>query len=188
MAISYDPPETLKAFTDRFGITYPLLSDVGSPTIRRFGILNTVAEEAVGPNKDDPDVAADVLKYVSEVGASERMVGIAYPGTFMLDPDGTVTSRHFEVSYIERNTVAQVQVSLNGSDSSVTGTRVTTDQVDVTTYTTDEAVAPAARGPRLRSGGGRLPGHLVHHRAARLCADAAGDLSRLGDLPLRTTG
>ena len=145
MAISYDPPETLKAFTDRFGITYPLLSDVGSPTIRRFGILNTVAEEAVGPNKDDPDVAADVLKYVSEVGASERMVGIAYPGTFMLDPDGTVTSRHFEVSYIERNTVAQVQVSLNGSDSSVTGTRVTTDQVDVTTYTTDEAVAPGNR-------------------------------------------
>ena len=145
VAISYDSQEALKAFSDQFGVTFPLLSDEGSATIRRYGILNTVAEEAVGPNRDDPDVAADVLKYVSEVGASERMVGIAYPGTFMLEPDGTVTSRHFEVSYIERNTVTQVQITLNGSNDSVTGTRVTTDHLDVTTYTTDEAVAPGNR-------------------------------------------
>ena len=145
VGISYDSPEVLKAFSEQFGTTFPLLSDEGSATIRRYGILNTVAEEAVGPNKDDPDVAADVFRYVSEVGAREIMVGIAYPGTFMLDHDGTVTSRHFEESYIERNTVAQVQVRLNGSDGSVTGTRVTTDHLDVTTYTTDEAVAPGNR-------------------------------------------
>ena len=138
VGISYDSQEVLGAFSDQFGITFTLLSDEGSATIRRYGILNTVVEEAVGPNKDDPDVAADVIKYVSEVGAREMMVGIAYPGTFMLDPDGTVTSRHFEVSYIERNTVAQVQVALNGSDGSVTGTRVTT-------YSSDDAVAPGNR-------------------------------------------
>ena len=143
VGISYDSPEVLKAFSDQFGITFSLLSDEGSATIRRYGILNPVVEEAVGANKDDPDVAADVITYVSEVGAAEMMVGIAYPGTFMLDPDGTVTSRHCEVSYIERNTVAQV--TLNGSDGSVAGTRVTTDHLDVTTYTTDEAVAPGNR-------------------------------------------
>ncbi len=145
VGISYDSQEVLKAFSDQFGLTFTLLSDEGSATIRRYGILNTVVEEAVGPNQDDPDVAADVIKYVSEVGAREMMVGIAYPGTFMLEPDGTVTSRHFEVSYVERNTVAQVQVTLNGSDGSVTGTRLTTDHLDVTTYTTDEAVAPGNR-------------------------------------------
>ena len=145
VGISYDSQEVLKAFTEQFGITYTLLSDEGSATIRRYGILNTVAEEAMGPNKDDPDVAADVITYVSEVGAREMMVGIAYPGTFMLDPDGTVTSRHFEESYIERNTVAQVRVALDGSDGSVTGTQVTTEHLDVTTYTTDEAVAPGNR-------------------------------------------
>ncbi|MFB3069675.1 MAG: hypothetical protein ACE1ZF_03175, partial [Gemmatimonadales bacterium] len=68
-----------------------------------------------------------------------------YPGTFMLEPDGTVTSRHFEVSYVERNTVAQVQVTLNGSEGSVTGTRLTTDHLDVTTYSSDDAVAPGNR-------------------------------------------
>ena len=145
VVISYDSQEALKASSDQLGVTFTLLSDEGSATIRRYGILNTVVEEAVGPNQDDPDVAADVIKYVSEVGAREMMVGIAYPGTFMLDRDGTVTSRHFEVSYIERNTVAQVQVALNGSDGSVTGTRVTTDHLDVTTYSSDDAVAPGNR-------------------------------------------
>ena len=30
-----------------------MLSDVGSATIKRYGILNTVSAEALGPNGDD---------------------------------------------------------------------------------------------------------------------------------------
>jgi peroxiredoxin len=145
VAISYDSPEVLAAFSRQFGITFPLLSDKGSATIRRFGLLNTVAEEAVGPNRDDPEVAADVRKYVSEVGASDMMVGIAYPGTLMLDPRGVVEARFFEESYIERNTAAEVLVKLDGRDASVTGTRVSTDHLEVTAYPTDAAVAPGNR-------------------------------------------
>ena len=100
-AISYDPPEILAAFSRQRGITFPLLSDVGSETIRRYGLLNTVAAEAVGPTANDLEVAEDVKKYVSVVGANARMVGMAFPGTFMLDRHGRVTSRFFEESYIE---------------------------------------------------------------------------------------
>ena len=75
-AISYDPPETLAAFSQQRGITFPLLSDVGSATIKTYGILNPAAEWAVGPDKDDPAVRAEVLKYVSVVGANARMVGM----------------------------------------------------------------------------------------------------------------
>jgi peroxiredoxin len=46
-------------FAEQQGITYPLLSDVGSATIKRYGILNTVVAEALGPNGDDPAVLAD---------------------------------------------------------------------------------------------------------------------------------
>ena len=35
--ISYDPVETLAAFAQQHDITYPMLSDVGSVTIKNFG-------------------------------------------------------------------------------------------------------------------------------------------------------
>ena len=65
VAISYDSQEILADFSERNGITYPLLSDAGSATIRRYGILNTVADEALGPNANDPAVLADLQKYVT---------------------------------------------------------------------------------------------------------------------------
>ena len=43
-AISYDPVRTLADFSVRRGITFPLLSDAGSETIKRYGILNTTMD------------------------------------------------------------------------------------------------------------------------------------------------
>jgi len=68
VGISYDSQEILAAFSEQHGITFPLLSDVGSATITRYGILNTVAEEGLGPNGKDPDVIAQVKLYVSANG------------------------------------------------------------------------------------------------------------------------
>jgi peroxiredoxin len=39
-AIPYDPPPALRRFATTYGVTYPLLSDMGSQVIRRFDILN----------------------------------------------------------------------------------------------------------------------------------------------------
>src|SRR5204862_5816182 len=88
VGISYDSQEILAAFSEQHGITFPLLSDAGSATIKRYGILNTVAEEALGPNGKDPEVIAQVKVYVSANGATERVRGIPFPGTFIVDRGG----------------------------------------------------------------------------------------------------
>jgi len=74
-AISYDPVETLASFSWQRGITFPLLSDSGSETISRYGILNTVVEEALGPHKDDPAVKEETQNCVSAVGVNPIMKG-----------------------------------------------------------------------------------------------------------------
>jgi AhpC/TSA family/Thiol:disulfide interchange protein DsbD, N-terminal len=85
-AISYDSVETLRAFADKHQITFPLLSDAGSKTIRAWGILN-----------------AD---------ASGRAAGVPHPGTFVIDPGGTIVSRAFEQSYMDRDTAASILARL----------------------------------------------------------------------------
>ena len=64
-AISYDSAAVLKNFGERQHIMYPLLSDSGSQVIRSFGILNET------------------------VKAGTEFYGIPYPGTFILDVQGT---------------------------------------------------------------------------------------------------
>jgi peroxiredoxin len=144
-AISYDPPETLAAFSRQRGITFPLLADVGSATIKRYGILNTIAADAVGPNATDPIVAADVKTLVSGVGANARMVGMAFPGTFILDKSGRVTSRFFEGYYVERHTASSIMARLGVKGEAVAGTEVSTDHLQIKTYPSDSAVAPGNR-------------------------------------------
>jgi peroxiredoxin len=143
--ISYDRPEILAAFSKQHGITFPMLSDVGSATIKRYGILNPVPEWAIGPDKDDPEVKAAVQKYVSVVNPNPTMVGIAFPGTFILDRQGRVTSRYFEDFYIERNTISSVMMRLDNRVAPVAGTKLSTAHLDVTTYPSESGIAPGNR-------------------------------------------
>jgi hypothetical protein len=142
--ISYDSPDILAAFSRQRGITFPMLSDVGSETIKRYGILNTVAMELAGPNAKDPALADDIKLYVSVVAPSPRMAGIAFPGTFMLERSGRVKARFFEDFYIERNTVSSIMMRLGGG-ATLTGTKVATEHLDITTYSSDSAIAPGDR-------------------------------------------
>ena len=135
--VSYDTPEILTAFSREHGITFPLLSDKGSAVITRYGILNTVVDEAFGPRKDDPAVQADA----SAVGAFPMMKGIAFPGTFILDRQGRVTDRFFEDFYVERSTASAILKRLDDGAGQVTGTKVSTAHLEATTYTSDAVVA-----------------------------------------------
>ena len=144
--ISYDRPEAVAAFSKARGITFPLLSDAGSATIKKFGILNPVPEWAIGADKDDPEVKAAVQKYVSVANPNPSMVGIAFPGTFILDRQGHVTSRYFEDFYIERNTISSVMMRLNNRVAPVAATKASTAHLEVTTYPSEAAVAPGVRG------------------------------------------
>ena len=143
--ISYDSREVIAAFAKQHGITYPMLSDQGSATIKRYGILNTVVAEAFGPDRDDPAVKADVAKYISVVNPTPNMQGIAFPGTFMLDRQGRVTSRFFEDFYIERNTVSSVMKRLGVGGAAVAGTKISTEHLELTAYPSESAVAPGNR-------------------------------------------
>ena len=145
VAISYDSEEVLADFSQRRGITFPLLSDDDSSVITAFGILNTVAAEGVGPNRDDPDVVADVAKYVSLFGANPMIVGTPYPGTFMLDATGRVTSRFFEEFYRERNTTANVMLKLGAGLSPIAAIEGTTAHLTLTAYPSDPSVTVGTR-------------------------------------------
>lgn len=144
-AVSYDPPEILAAFSKQRGITFPLLSDAGSATIKRFGILNTLPDEALGPGKDDPAVKAAVATYVSVLSVNPRMVGMAFPGTFIIDRRGRVTSRFFEDYYFERNTTSSLMLTLGAGALPAAATKTSTAHLDLTTYASDPAVAPGNR-------------------------------------------
>jgi peroxiredoxin len=143
--ISYDSREATKRFAEANGISFPLLSDVGSETIRRYGILNPVPEWVFGENSEDPDVQADVATFVSVVNPSENMIGIAFPGTFMLDTAGRVTSRYFENSYIERNTVSSIVVRLGEAEVPVRAAQLSMPQLELTTYASEPTIAPGNR-------------------------------------------
>ena len=144
-AISYDPPDILAAFIRQRGITFPLLSDPDSSTIRRYGILNTVAMELTGPQAKDPALADDIKKYVAVGAPNARMAGIAFPGTFVLDRDGRVRSRFFEDFYIERSTASSVIASVGARGEAVAGTQVSSEHLQIKTYPSDAAVAPGNR-------------------------------------------
>ena len=78
IGISYDSEATLMKFTRKSDITYPLLSDPGSKTIKAYDLLN---KEAVG----------------------SRIDGVPYPGTFIIDSKGIIRSKLFLEGYRDRH-------------------------------------------------------------------------------------
>ena len=117
-AISYDPVTVLADFAARRAITFPLLSDPGSATIRRYGIFNTTISET-----------------------NQQVYGVPFPGTFMLNSRAEVTARFFEPAYQERNTVASLLAHL-GHALDVPATKVSSPQLEVMSFATDTTVAP----------------------------------------------
>jgi peroxiredoxin len=78
-AISYDDLGALEDFAANHGITFDLLSDAGSTVIKQFGILNH-------------HVTDDQVPFH----------GIPFPGTYLVDQDGTVMAKSFHASLTQR--------------------------------------------------------------------------------------
>jgi hypothetical protein len=134
VAISYDPVAVLADFSARRGITFPLLADSGSETIKRYGLLNATV---------DP---------------KNPLYGYPFPGTFIVDQRGVVTSRFFEEAYQDRNTVSSILVRL-GQHVSAQATRLAAAHLTVTSYATD---AVAAQGTHFSLVLDVTPGPRVH--------------------------
>ncbi len=106
--ITYDSMAILADFSRRRGITFPLLSDQGSATIKSYGLLNTT------------------------VDAASTNYGIPFPGTFLVNRQGVVTARFFEEAYQERNTVASILLKLGDPGHEIDVQRISTEHVEVT--------------------------------------------------------
>lgn len=87
-SISYDSVEILRDFADRRRITFPMLADPDSATIRRFGLFNETIDQ------------------------TSRDYGIPHPGTFLVNADGVVRQKFFEEQYIHRMPVATLMMRL----------------------------------------------------------------------------
>jgi hypothetical protein len=120
VAISYDPVETLRKFADSRGITFPLVSDQGSTTIKRYGLLN----DTVDPKN--------------------RAYGVPHPGTFIVDRKGAVTSRFLEDAYQERNTAASILVK-SGLRAAGGTLSTRTNHLALDAAISDTTVAPGER-------------------------------------------
>jgi hypothetical protein len=116
-SIMYDPVPVLADFSARRSITFPLLSDQGSATIKRYGILNTTVPE------------------------TNQLYGYPFPGTFILNQDGVVTARFFEATYQERDTMSSVLARL-GKHVDATVAKTTAPHLEITSYLTDTVAAP----------------------------------------------
>ncbi len=78
VAITYDRPELQQPFIDKFGITIPLLSDIGVMTFKTLGIVN----DAYQPGDDH--------------------YGIPFPGMIIIDNKGLVVGKLFLEGYSTR--------------------------------------------------------------------------------------
>jgi peroxiredoxin len=128
--VSYDSVETLAGFAEKRGITYPLLSDEGSHTIRALGLLNEhLAEQHA----------------VYGIKMRDEHQGVAYPGTFVLDEQGIIVDKHFEQSYRVRPTAQLFEDYVFGANGNVppshaVHTRV--DGVDIQAWTDSPTYRP----------------------------------------------
>jgi peroxiredoxin len=113
--ITYDSPAVIKNFTNRLGITVPILSDPDSKIIRDFGIFNT------------------------NIPRTSFQYGIPFPGTYTVDPKGVVTAKYFEDTYRERVTPNFI-LSRQFGEAGIRKSQVRTEHLTVTSYVTDDKV------------------------------------------------
>jgi len=72
-------------------------------------------------------------------------VGVPYPGTFILDPQGRVVERAFEENYRERSSATSILVKLGVQVEPLRASTASGRQVTVRVGTTDEQAAPGRR-------------------------------------------
>ena len=78
--ITPEPVRRIRRFIEQTGVSVPILADEDSEVIKRYGILNTL----IAPDED---------RY-----------GLPFPGTYLLDGEGTVLRKHFHRRYQVRET------------------------------------------------------------------------------------
>jgi len=90
VGISYEGPEVNRTFTQRRGITFPLLSDTGARVIAAWGLR-------------DP-----------QYPQGHRAFGVPRPVIYVIDRENTIRARLAEETYQNRPPVAEVLKVIGG--------------------------------------------------------------------------
>lgn len=119
--MSYDSVDVLAHFAEKYGITYPLLSDVDSRAITDLGLLNQQVFEQHA---------------VYGIKPRDEHLGVPYPGVFVLDQAGTVVEKRFQQSYRDRETGAGLIEDALGVTASARGAegQAATEAVQIRAY------------------------------------------------------
>jgi peroxiredoxin len=96
-AISYDAPDITTAFAAKHDITYPLLSDTNSETIKRWGLLN------------------------AEMTEGTRYYGIPHPTIAYISADGTLLQIDTNTDYKVRPSPQDVIDAVTGLNTAMNG-------------------------------------------------------------------
>ncbi len=84
IAVTPEPAEVIARFTERYGVTFPVLSDVDSAVIDEYGIRNT------------------------EVPEDHRLYGMPFPGAYLADAEGRIAQKHFNTNYRVRESAETI--------------------------------------------------------------------------------
>lgn len=117
--MSYDSQAILKEFSDRHGITYPLLADPQSTLIKRFGVLNREA--------------------------TDFMKGMAFPGYVYISSDARIRQTFFEQNYKERYTANNVIAKLFPELAEADIRTLAAPHVSLRLVQSDSIVGPGSR-------------------------------------------
>ena len=115
-AVTFDSGDVLRHFAGRADITYPLLSDPDSTTIRAFGLLNQA------------------------VPAGHRFYGVARACRLLIDAQGQVTAKFFEQDPADRLTAGNILVRELQGESGAPRTEHATNHLRLSTWASDEVV------------------------------------------------
>ena len=120
-ALTYDSVGILRHFGERKGISYPLLSDPDSDVIKALGILNT-------------NYASDHESY-----------GLPFPGMFIIDENGIVEAKFFEIDHRERFTASHALMRHFQDSAGNTSTEVANNHLKLTASASDAVVRAGNR-------------------------------------------
>ncbi len=117
--VSYDSEAILRDFAKRHAITFPLLADPNSETIRAFGVF--------------------------DISARGFTKGMAHPGYVYISPDGKVSERFFETAYTDRYTANNLMLKLFPELVEGSGRAVASPHLELTLSQSDRSVIPGSR-------------------------------------------
>ena len=84
IAVTPEPVEVIARFTERHGVTFPVLSDADSAVIDQYGIRNTGVPE------------------------DHRLHGMPFPGAYLTDAQGRIAQKHFNTNYRVRESAETI--------------------------------------------------------------------------------